>query len=315
MTTEAKNKAVSFSLFGYDRGRHENCFSFDSYCRGLHINIRLYRILFPGWDIVVNVDQATYNSPYRPIFDWHVKKGYLKINLFPNNQPLCLAMLQRLQTVFMFDHPNWRYTHVICRDLDSIPTLRERLMVEEWIDEDRAMHCITDSVSHTIPMMGGMVGFRPGYVNDIMKITDNPQYAWERLIAMAPGIDYRRKGSDQDFMGQVLYPKLCTNATEHFIKGRPHDLIEGAGRHYHVQEEGSMIYKNVMDSIHTGLIDKGQLEETNRLAGHVGSAGFYESPTMKFLYWDDPYKTDYEELESMPEFAQIFYWKTREDLR
>lgn len=296
-------KAVSFSLFGYDRERQDNCFSHESYVRGLHINIRLYRLLFNGWDIVLNIDEASYNSRYRPIYDWHQKKGFLKINLFPNNEPLCRAMLQRMKTVFMFTHPNWTYSHVICRDLDSVPTYRERQMVEEWIEEDKALHCITDSISHTIPMLGGMVGFRPGYVNDLMKITTNPPEAFDRLLAMAPGMDFKHKGSDQDFLNRVMYPKLCTNSTEHFIKGRPHDLIEGNGRHYRAPE------KSISDKVNP------KFAETNHICGHVGSSGFYEAQTMKFMYWDDPYKDDYAEIENMPGFEQLFYWAKREDLR
>jgi hypothetical protein len=179
-------------------------------------------------------------------------------------------------------------------------------MVNEWVQEDRAMHCITDSISHTIPAMGGMVGFRPGYVNDMMKLTENPQDAWQKLMGLGAGIDFRIKGSDQDFLNRIMYPRLCQNSTEHFIKGRPHDLVEANGRHYEVPEnDGSVIYP----------IETGDLEETNRLAGHVGAAGFYEAPTMKFLYYDDPYRDEYAELESMQEFDKIFYWKYREDLR
>jgi hypothetical protein len=300
------SKAISFSLFGFDRERFDNCFSFDSYLRGLHINIRLARLLFPQWIIVLNVDEATYNSPYRAVFDWYQNKGLIRIRLFPNGEPLCKAMLRRLETVFDYTHPNWTYTHVICRDLDSIPTLREAQMVQEWIEEDKALHCITDSVSHTIPMMGGMVGFRPGYVNDIMQITQHPQDAFDKLLSMAQGIDYRYKGSDQDFLGRVMYPKLCQSATEHFILGMPHNLIEGNGRHYRVPS-------NSVPGV--DLAAHPELEETNRLAGHVGAAGFYESPLMKFLYWNDPYKQEYAELENMPGFEKLFYWSTREDLR
>jgi len=299
-------KAISYSLFGYNRERAHNCFDFNSYLRGMHIVLRFNRILFPDWQMVVNIDKATYNSPYWPIFQWHEKKGFIRFDIQEDNQPLCKAMLWRLKTVFDYTHPNWKYTHVICRDLDSIPTFREARMVQQWVDEDKALCAITDSVSHTIPVMGGLCGFRPGYVNDIMKISGNPSDVWDKLLSMAPDINYNVKGSDQDFLNRVMYPKLCTNASEFFIKGRPHDLVEGNGRHYSVPN--TIIKAELPLSLE-------QLEETDRLCGHAGSAGFYESPTMKFLYWDDPFKADYEELESMPEFAQIFYWKTREDLR
>lgn len=296
------DKAISYSLFGYDRNREANSFDFHSYLRGFHLNIRFNRIIYPGWITVLNLDHATYNSPYKPIFDWHVSKGHATIVLHDNNTPLCKAMLWRLHTVFTYDHPAWRYSHVICRDLDSISTYREAQMVQEWVNEDKAVHCITDSISHTIPMMGGLVGFRPGYLNDILKLNINPEAAWDKLLQYAPDLDFKRKGSDQDFLNRIIYPLVGNSVTEHFIKGMRENIAEANGRHYKVDE-----------SIDIGVDPK--FKETNLLAGHAGAAGFYETPTMKFLYWDDPYKKDYEELETMKGFEQICYWQTREDLR
>ena len=299
-------KAISYSLFGYDRQREHNCFCFESYLRGFHINVRFNRILYPGWITVLNLDSATYNSPYQPIFDWHTEKGYARIELHDDDTPLCKAMLWRLHTVFAYDHPEWRYTHVICRDLDSIATYREAQMVQEWVEEDKAIHCITDSISHTIPMMGGMVGFRPGYVNDLLRITNRPDQAWERLLDLAPDIDYNRKGSDQEFLNRIIYPKCAHSATEHFILGMRHDVLEGNGRHYSIDED--------IQPPGVGPLMRAALEE-KMLAGHVGAAGFYEAPTMRFLYHSDPYKKDYEELETMEGFERIFYYNMREDLR
>lgn len=302
METYQGMKAISYALFGYNKEREANSFDFHSYLRGFHINIRFNRILYPDWITVLNIDDRTYNSPYKPIFDWHVDKGYARITI-REEAPLCKSMLWRLATVFDYDHPEWRYSHVICRDLDSIATYREAQMVKQWIDEDKTIHCITDSISHTIPMMGGLVGFRPAHLGSVLGIMKKTgEEAWKNLLSHAPDIDFNRKGSDQDFLNRVLYPKCARSATEHFIKGMPHDLVEGNGRHYSVD----------------GGIDIGvdpKFKETNLLAGHCGAAGFYEAPTMKFLYWEDPYKDDYKELETMKGFEQIFYYQTREDLR
>lgn len=298
-------KAISFSLFGYNREREANSFDFHSYLRGFHINIRFNRILYPDWITVLNLDASTYNSPYKPIFDWHVSKGFARISI-QEPAPLCKAMLWRLKTVFDYDHPAWRYTHVICRDLDSIATYRESQMVQQWIQEDRAIHCITDSVSHTIKMMGGMVGFRPGYVNDLLKLNINPENAWDKLLSFASDIDFKRKGSDQDFLNRVIHPKCAHNATEHFILGMRHDVLEENGRHYSI--DPTIKPEGVSDEMRDKLEEK-------KLAGHVGAAGFYETPTMYFLYHHDPYKEEYAELESMKGFEQIFYWRTREDLK
>lgn len=298
-------RAIAYSLFGYDVGRYDNCFSFDSYLRGMHVCLRFNRILFPGWQMVVNIDKATYESRYRPIFEWYVSKGYIRFDL-QENGPLCKNMLWRCKTVFSYIHPEWEFSHVICRDLDSIATYREAQMVTEWIKEDKAIHCITDSVSHTIPMMGGMVGFRPGYVNDLLSITNRPDQAWDRLLKLAPDIDFKRKGSDQDFLNRIIYPKCAHNATEHFILGMRHDVLEENGRHYSINP--NIKPEGVSDEM------RGKLEE-KMLCGHVGAAGFYETPTMHFLYHHDPYKEDYKELEEMAAFDKIFYWREREDLR
>lgn len=299
-------KAISYALFGYNRERYANSFDFHSYLRGLHINIRFNRILYPGWTNVLNIDHETYNSPYKPIFDWHVQRGHLMLSFHDNNAKLCEAMLWRVSTVFEYDHPQWRFTHVICRDLDSIATYREAQMVSEWIKEDKAIHCITDSVSHTIPMMGGMIGFRPGYVNDLLNLTNRPDQAFRKLMDLGKGFDFNVKGSDQTFLNQVVHPKCAHHATEHYILGMRHDVLENNGRHYSI--DPSIKPEGVSDEMRDKLEEK-------KLAGHVGAAGFYETPTMYFLYHHDPYKKEYHDLETMKGFEQLFYWNTREDLR
>lgn len=116
-------------------------------------------------------------------------------------------------------------------------------------------------------------------------------------------MDFSIKGSDQKFLNDFVYNTHCANsATEHFIKGRVHDRKEENGRHYSIDE-----------SIDIGV--EQIFKATNLFAGHCGAAGFYEIPTLRFLNRYDPYEKDYIELETMPEFAQIFYWRTREDLK
>lgn len=275
-------KAISYSLFGYNKNREANCFEFDSYVRGFFINVRINRVIYPDWVSVLNIDHNSYHSPYKPIFDWLVKNTPTEINLCENNTPLCKAMLWRLKTVFAYDHPNWRYTHVICRDTDSIGTYREAQAVAQWIHEDKAVHCITDSVSHNIPMMGGMCGFRPGYVNDLLKISDNPSEVWDRLLEMGKGIDFKRKGSDQDLLMSVVYPKVSDSATEHFVLGMKQTIAEVNGRHYSIPD-----IEIGVDLVHKYL---------NECAGHIGAAGCYGTQTMRWLKTMDPYRDDYNEV-------------------
>ena len=283
-------RAISYSLFGYDKPTPKNSFDFACYMRGLHINVRFNRLLYIGWQTVINVDDQTYNSKYKKIFQFHEDRGYIKVNICPNNEPLCKAMLWRMKPVFEYEHPDWKYTHVICRDLDSIATFREVQMVQEWIHEDKAAHCITDSVSHNIPMMGGMIGFRPGYTNERLSVG-----TWDKFMEYDKSMDFSVKGSDQTFLNRAVYPKCADSVTEHYIKGMIHNLPEGNGRHYRVNGD-----------LPIGVDER--FKCTNLFCGHVGSAGYYEAPTMNFLHYEDPHAGDYAEIERRKEFQNIFYW-------
>lgn len=279
-------KAISYSIFGFGKTKDANCFEFDAYMRGLILNVRFNRIIYPSWQTVVNVDGASY-SQYRRIFDWLQNKGHIVINLCDEDDPLCLAMLWRMKTVFAYIHPDWIYSHVLCRDVDSICTYREAQAVQQWIDEGKTAHCITDSISHNIPMMGGMIGFKPGDLSFILGV-----HTWEEFMKLGDGINYKRKGADQDFLNRYIYPKVAKSVTEHFVLGMRHDLAEEDGRHYSIPD-----YPIDVDPV---------FKVTNECAGHIGAAGCYDPPTQKFLNRTDPYRGDYGELNRLLINAGIF---------
>lgn len=275
-------KAISYAVFGYNKQREANSFEFDAYARGFFLNVRINRVIYPDWISVLNIDPSSYDSPYKVIFDWLAENTPTIINICPEDTPLCKAMLWRLKTVFDYDHPNWKYTHTICRDTDSIGTYREAQAVAQWIQEDKAVHCITDSISHDVPMMGGMCGFRPGYVNDKLKITTILDQTWDRLLAIGKDIDFNRKGSDQYFLDRFVYPKVSDSATEHFVLGMKHTIPEGNGRHYSIPD-----IEIDVDPVHKFL---------DTCAGHIGAAGCYGTPTLKWLKTLDPFRDEYNEI-------------------
>lgn len=280
-------KAIAYSLFGYDREKDPNCFDHDCYVRGLMANVRFNRILYPGWVNVLNIDAQSY-SAYRKLYDWLQNKEHIVINIQPDGDPLCMAMLWRLKTVFSYVHPHWIYSHVLCRDIDSISTYREAQAVQQWIDEGKTAHCITDSISHNIHMMGGMCGFRPDGTSSLLGVNN-----FKDLIAEGTGIDFKRKGADQTFLEKHVYPRLARSVTEHFVLGMRHDLPEEDGRHYSIPD-----YPISVDPL---------FKVTNDCAGHIGAAGYYETPTVKFLRHTDPYRDEYAEIEK--QFPKLFFWR------
>jgi len=285
-------KAISYSLFGFNKITPANCFEFETYVRGFFVNVRINRVIYPGWTNVLNIDRESYNSPYRMIFDWLASETQTAI-VIQDDAPLCKAMLWRLKTVFSYDHPNWRYSHIICRDTDSIGTYREAQAVAQWIGEDRTAHCITDSISHNIPMMGGMCGFRPGYLNERLKLNLEPEKIWDQLIKNGGEIDFTKKGADQDFLMRYIYPKVATDSvTAHFVLGMRQTVTENNGMHYTIPDIPIDV-----DPVHKHL---------NDCAGHIGAAGYYEPPMLKWLRHIDPNRDYYTPIEK--QFPKVFFW-------
>jgi len=277
-------KAISYSLFGYNKERHVNCFDFASYLRGLTINIRMARLLFPSWEVVLHIDDNSYQG-FKNLFD----KLPIKLVFHPNNEPLCKAMLWRMESVFDYVHPDWTYTHVICRDLDSPPTFRDAQAVANWIELDTCAHAITDSVSHNIPLLGGMIGFKPSDFSQMVGVN-----TFEKFLSIDPTFNFNSKGSDQTFLNRFVYPKVAepgkSSITQHFVLGHGNTFLPN--------------YFNYIPDIKLNLDD--ELKESNSVCGHIGAAGYYEGAMFKFLHahWDKFNDI----LDAEKEFPKIFYW-------
>jgi len=92
----------------------------------------------------------------------------------------------------------------LSRDCDSRISEREVLAVEEWLKSDKDFHIMRDHPYHTVPILGGMWGCRNGILRGI-KISSQIEH-WNK---------FGRKGIDQDFLGQVIYPYVRTKSMEH----------------------------------------------------------------------------------------------------
>ena len=92
----------------------------------------------------------------------------------------------------------------LSRDCDSRFSDREFAAFHEWLESDKDFHVMRDHPYHTVPILGGMWGSRNGIMRNIglSKLIEE----WNQ---------YQRKGIDQDFLGQVVYPKIRNNCLEH----------------------------------------------------------------------------------------------------
>lgn len=279
-------KAISYSLFGYGKDRQQNCFDFFSYTRGLMINIRLNRLLYPGWKNILHTDSETHAA------------FHILLNNIPDltvvicePAPLCLAMLWRMKPIFSTNSDGtWRYTHVICRDLDSPTTHREAQAVQIWIEHDKAMHSITDSVSHNLPLMGGMIGINPRYFTE--RIAQN----WDEMISMCGNqFNWTCKGTDQTFLMSYIYPRFASKGTEsitqHYVLGHGDTFLND--------------YHSAIPDVPVSGVSE-EMKESNDTCGHIGAAGNYQGPTFQFLRKHKEKFIDLIELEK--NYPLVFNW-------
>jgi len=278
-------KGIVYSLFGYERGRAENCFDFNSYLRGLMICLRMNTLIYPDWKTVLETDENTYNG-FKTLFDKLIEQEIIIIEINKNNTKLCEAMLWRLKPIFWKKN---KFTHILCRDLVSPATYREAQAVNYWVNQrEKAMHAITDSISHDVALMGGMIGIMPEHF-----IHKTSCYTFEDLMKKS-NIDYSTKGSDQVFLNQNIYPMFAQKGndsiTQHYVLGFANTFLSD--------------WHNEIEDIDIGLPI--ELKETNDICGHIGSAGWYEPIASKLIY---KYKSKFYEIsEAEKEYPQIFYW-------
>lgn len=263
-------KVISYSLFG-----DPSSFEFPFYLRGLYFNARMNRLLYPGWETRVFLSSLI----LRKYYDFFLQLGIIgkQFTVWEDDERvhLCRGMLWRMQPIFQDD-----VTHVICRDADAITTYKEAQAVQEWVDSGLGFHGITDNPAHSLPMMGGMVGFNVEQFR-----IEFPQ--WNIFEQMIHGQDLSKRGSDQDFMMKKIYPFAKPNMMGHFFEGC---------------KERVKITKHTVGGQIKGVDSK--LRESNLTCRHIGSPGVVEMETLRFFQRFD--KTDYSQFEK--QFPEICYW-------
>lgn len=262
-------KVIAYSIFGNPKD-----FEFKFYMRGLYFNIRMNRLIYPEWTTWVMMENNVYEK-YENFF--LLLNGKFGVKLFrAGTGQLCEMMLWRMWPLF-FELP---ITHVLCRDADAITTYKEAQAVQEWIDSGLGFHGITDNPAHSLPMMGGMIGFRTDHFRQTF-----PQY--KSLEDLTKRWNLTQRGSDQSLLMSDIYPKAKDNMMGHFFDG--------------CREKVKITTRSVQNQI-PGVDPK--LWESNLCAFFIGAAGVNDFETLRFFKRFD--KTDYSDFEK--EHSDICYW-------
>ncbi len=296
-------KAISYSLFGYGKKRYEGCFTFDSYLSSLMLSIRFNKLVLPNWTTVVQVNKKTYDG-FETLFRYLDTLDNISINIEEKEPELCEGMLWRMKPLFQRDKKGeFRYSHVLCRDLDSLHTYREAQAIKVWVDNNKGAHAITDSVSHTIPMMGGMIGFKSCA---FLERTEYPAY--EEMIRHN-NYDLSKKGADQLFLNKIIYPKFSQmgndSITQHYFKGHANTWLSD----FHtcdcwLYSCGNGHTNDCKENVPLSISD--DLKETNEVSEHMGAAGYNQTQTMNIV---EKYKEQFKEFEEVEkQHPNIFTW-------
>lgn len=271
-------KIISYSLFGYKDRPPERLWEWYYYLRGLYFNVRMNKLIYPGFRTHVEVDSETFSAFDNIFLDL---RNYYGLSYNINNKAsLCKSMLWRLKMAF---HPEVIPEYIFCRDLDAITTYREAQAVQAFINSGEDVHVITDNPAHTTPMMGGMIGMKGTVLREMFS-------SWEEMIATSD-ITIATHGTDQSFMQRALYPKLKQRIFAHYLDG-----MKGNGE------------KVVSNTIWPELDVPGvhpKLWESNLCCRFIGSPGAVDMEVLRFFErFDEP--TGFEE--TAKRYKEIFYW-------
>jgi hypothetical protein len=174
---------IAFSLWG----------NLPMYWVGAKKNIELASKYFPGWICRFYID----SNCSQELIDT-LRCDNVEI-LLVNSQDSFHGMFWRFWAA---DDPEVNI--MLSRDCDSRLSQREVIALNEWLSSDKDFHIMRDHPYHCVSVLGGMWGCRNGIIRElnITKLIEN----WNQ---------YSRKGIDQDFLGQVVYPKIKDRAFEH----------------------------------------------------------------------------------------------------
>tara|TARA_R110001592_G_scaffold361902_2_gene674023 strand:- start:388 stop:1068 length:681 start_codon:yes stop_codon:yes gene_type:complete len=165
-------KVISYSLWGND----------DRYLVGAIRNVEQAKEMFEDWVCRFYIDKD-------------VKTSFVEeLSKFESVEIVQVTANRNFDGMF------WRFFAasdndvdvMLSRDTDSRFSLREVHAVKEWLESDKKFHIIRDHPYHNVSIMGGMWGCKKGVI-DIGTLLKG----WT---------SYERKGCDQDFLGQLVWP-------------------------------------------------------------------------------------------------------------
>lgn len=182
----------SFCLYGPENPR---------YYPGMIENVVLANTYFPQWKVFVYYAPDVTEEMIRQL------QSYSNVVLRPTGQ---LGPINMIHRFYAIDETN--VDLMMVRDADSRIHWKDRWAIREFVKRSEFVaHTIRDHKDHTAEMMGGLWGLRKS-----ASITMSLEYARYR----EDGSKGHRNGHDQNFLTDIIYPKIVGRILVHYSNRR-----------------------------------------------------------------------------------------------
>ena len=191
-------RVISFSLWG----------NVPLYIEGAVANVKLRDEFYPGWICRFYVDETTVPSSTLEELSSISDVEIIRMGHAAD----VLGMYWRFRV--MFDDS--AIERFIVRDTDSKFHAREAEAVEEWVQSGLPFHIMRDSISHSIPILGGTWGAVPGCIPHFWEMMNS----WlSSLIPIQRNPRGLFHGTDQLFLAKCVWPVIKDNHMAHIQRG------------------------------------------------------------------------------------------------
>lgn len=274
-------RVISLSLFGPD----------EHYWRALPTYIRAHHALFPGYELRIHHDDHILTAPYGDVLFGLERRNLLKLVRMGEDGIAigkCQAMLWRLA-------PAWdpEVEVVFCRDVDALPTWRERKCAEEFIASTHPIGVVHDNPEHML-MLGGLCHLR--------NIAGSPM--WQSFTKFIEGANFNaatwgEHGADQAYLNEIM-----TNAQPPVLEHSLFIVSTESGEWVH--RDGPTLenadFRTTIAEPAQSVIDSVPAivrEKSDSFINYMGAAGRHEEDARAFYAEHCPIKKEICEAEQL----------------
>lgn len=247
-------RVVSLSVFGDSRFGTEFWKQMPVFVTNY---VLAHHALFSGWELRIHHDEHLFSTNGGDVLCGLERRGLVRLVYVPSRpgQGKTERMLHRLM-------PAWDVgvEYVVCRDVDSLPTWRDRCAVEEWVQSGLDVHTVLDSCSH-MGVMGGLCAFRAERLREAY-----PSYEAFMVAAGRTDADWAVHGMDQLWLNEAT---KTMSVFEHCLPA------ESDPRYGHLAANQAA-WREGRDVRVTHEIARASVEGvgSDALTNHLGSSGY-----------------------------------------